>query len=338
MNHSFNIELAEKYGIEEAILIENIAFWIRKNIANNKNYMEGEYWIYNSSKAFSELFPYINSKKIQRALNKLEQLNVIKSGNFNKLSYDRTKWYCIVDLTIKKLYNLIVSTDFLPKDILSNGKDNLSNGFGQSVQPIPDIITDINTDIKTTTNLQESKLDTPTNTDTETLKDSGGSLDSRKQEIRAIKQKLQESNLELLTCKNIMKIVTEKQLTLERLNTVIDFSLSNNKSPGFIVAALKNNYELTTKPKNNLSKRSKSIDKDILKAKLKREEDEKAKMEFLQEKEILDTYFDSLPREKQNELMHTACEIAKKEYGFVWETMAKTKVKYDLIKKFKEVI
>lgn len=190
----------------------------------------------------------------------------------------------------------------------------------------------------TTTNLLDTKLDTPTNTDTETLKDSGGSLDSRKQEIRAIKQKLQESNLELLTCKNIMKIVTEKQLTLERLKTVIDFSLSNNKSPGFIVAALKNDYELTIKPKNNLSKRSKSIDEDILKTKLKREKDEKAKMEFLQEKEILDTYFDSLPEEKQNELMHTACEIAKKEYGFVWETMAKTKVKYDLIKKFKEVI
>ena len=73
MNHSFNVELAIKYGIEEAILIENFAFWIKKNAANNKNYINGEYWTYNSAKALEELFPYMNLKKVQRTLLRLEQ-------------------------------------------------------------------------------------------------------------------------------------------------------------------------------------------------------------------------------------------------------------------------
>lgn len=340
MNHSFNTKLAEKYGIEEAILIENIAFWIRKNIANKKNCQEGEYWVFNSAKAFGELFPYINPTKINRTLKKLETLNILKTGNFNKISYDRTKWYTIVDEEVKNIYELNMNKDNITFSNMQNGFVNMQNGFSQNDEPIPDINKDINTYKKTTTSLsQNTKLDTPTITYTETLKDSGGSLDLRKQEVRAIKQKLQESNLELLTCKNIMKIVINKNINLERLNAVIDFSLSNNKSPGFIVAALKDGYDLTIKPKNNGSNnRSKLIDKELIKAKEKRESEMKTKEKLIKEKENLDIYFNSLPKEKQSELMHTACSIAKKEYGFVWESMAKTKVKYDLIKKFKEVI
>jgi DNA-binding transcriptional regulator GbsR (MarR family) len=137
MNHSFNIKLATKYGVEEAIIIENLAFWINKNAANNKNNIEGYYWTYNSSKAFKELFPYISEKKIQRILKKLEELKIVKSGNFNKSSYDRTKWYTITDKSIRQIYTI-----HLPK---------LSNGLDTSVQPIPDINTDIKKDINTDT-------------------------------------------------------------------------------------------------------------------------------------------------------------------------------------------
>lgn len=134
MNHSFNIKLATKYGVEEAIIIENLAFWINKNAANNKNNIDGYYWTYNSSKAFKELFPYISEKKIQRILKKLEELKIVKSGNFNKSSYDRTKWYTITDKSIRQIYTI-----HLPK---------LSNGLDTSVQPIPDINTDIKPNIK----------------------------------------------------------------------------------------------------------------------------------------------------------------------------------------------
>ncbi|MGA1046390.1 MAG: hypothetical protein ACO3UU_00085 [Minisyncoccia bacterium] len=148
MNHSFNIELATKYGIEEAIIIENLAFWINKNKANKKHIINGHYWTYNSSKALKELFPYISEKKIQRILKKLEQLKIIKSGNFNKSAYDRTKWYTIIDKSIIQIYTI-----HLPK--LSNGKDT-------SVQPIPDINTDIITDVNTNTSENKFSQDVAT--------------------------------------------------------------------------------------------------------------------------------------------------------------------------------
>lgn len=39
MNHSFNVEIATKYGMLEAVLLENINFWITKNKANGKNFL-----------------------------------------------------------------------------------------------------------------------------------------------------------------------------------------------------------------------------------------------------------------------------------------------------------
>lgn len=132
MNHNFNVDIAIKYGVETAILIENIAFWIKKNKANNNNFYDGHYWTFNSAKAFSELFPYWSHFKLQRLLVQLEEKQLIKSGNYNKLNYDRTKWYAIVEESILQIYKIHNAE-------LHNGKCNIA-------QPIPDINTDINTD------------------------------------------------------------------------------------------------------------------------------------------------------------------------------------------------
>jgi len=91
MKHSFDIEIAKKYGIEIAILLDNIIFWTAKNKANKKHFYDGKYWTYNSARAFTELFPYFNQIKIKRLLQSMKEENLIYVGNFNKNSYDRTK-------------------------------------------------------------------------------------------------------------------------------------------------------------------------------------------------------------------------------------------------------
>lgn len=98
MQHSFDVELAKEYGILEAILIQNIYFWIEKNKANKKHFYEDRYWTYNSRKAFSEMFPYASEKQIRRALEKLENLNILITGNYNKQWSDRTLWYSFSDV------------------------------------------------------------------------------------------------------------------------------------------------------------------------------------------------------------------------------------------------
>ena len=134
MEHSFNIELAKEYGILEAILLKNIWFWIEKNRANEKNFYDGTYWTYNSTRAFNELFPYASESSIKRALKGLQEKGIIKTGNYNKSAYDRTLWYAFTDLG---------------KSIVSNRQMEMnksSNGNEQNGLTIPDI----NTDDKTT--------------------------------------------------------------------------------------------------------------------------------------------------------------------------------------------
>lgn len=95
MNHSFDVATAEKYGVEEAIFIENMRFWLDKNKANERHFYDGRYWTYNSAKAFAKLFPYWSASQVNRIIKKLETEGVLVSGNYNQSAYDRTKWYSL---------------------------------------------------------------------------------------------------------------------------------------------------------------------------------------------------------------------------------------------------
>lgn len=99
MNHSFSVEVAEKFGIEKAVILENFYFWIRKNKANKKNIHDGRCYTYNTAEAFAELFPYIKERKIAQLLREMEnEDNLLISGQF--FNYDRTKSYTLTDFAL----------------------------------------------------------------------------------------------------------------------------------------------------------------------------------------------------------------------------------------------
>jgi len=131
MLHSFDPKDAIKYGVEKAVIIQNLRWWLTKNAANQKHNHDGFYWTYNSGRAFKILFPYYSERKIHRLFSQLEKEGVLKSGNFNKSGYDRTKWYTIPlefsSVTIDECNNQNCQMDS------SKG----SNGFDRSVEPIP---------------------------------------------------------------------------------------------------------------------------------------------------------------------------------------------------------
>jgi len=95
--HSFDVEVAMKVGVPKAVLLYNLSFWIDKNRANNRHFIDGHYWTYNTAKAFSELMPYFNSKQIYRMLDSLEEDGYILKGKFNKDGYDQTTWYTVLE-------------------------------------------------------------------------------------------------------------------------------------------------------------------------------------------------------------------------------------------------
>lgn len=136
MQHSFDVDIAKEYGILEAVLLNNLWFWIEKNKANKNNYFDGYYWTYNSTKAFNELFPYVTQRQIQNALKKLKEKEVIQTGNYNKSAYDRTLWYAFT----KKGECIMQKCKM--EDV------EKVNGDVENVQPIPDINTSINSNSK----------------------------------------------------------------------------------------------------------------------------------------------------------------------------------------------
>lgn len=139
-NHAFNVDAATKYGVYEAIMLNNLVYWIQQNAANERHCHEGSYWTYNSAQAFQKLFPYFSEKQIRTILAKLEKSGLIKTGNFNHSAYDRTKWYALTDEAIA-FYGL-------ENSICPNGKmeaPERENGSSQTVGPIPNINTDVKT-------------------------------------------------------------------------------------------------------------------------------------------------------------------------------------------------
>lgn len=129
MEHHFNVEDAEKYGIAAAILLYNLRFWIKKNKTNNRNCYDGYYWTYNSIRSWAELFPYMTVSKIRTALTVLEDCGVILTANYNKAGYDKTTWY-----TVKNDESMCQKSQMDVSEI--------ANGFATGSKPIPDINTD----------------------------------------------------------------------------------------------------------------------------------------------------------------------------------------------------
>lgn len=89
----FDPDVARRVGVEEAIMYSNLQFWCVHNKANGQHFYENRHWTYNSYGAFCELFPFWTEKQIRRILKKLETTGLVKTNNFNRRKYDKTKWY-----------------------------------------------------------------------------------------------------------------------------------------------------------------------------------------------------------------------------------------------------
>lgn len=125
MQHHFNIEIAKRYDIITAVLLDNFIYWIEKNRANEKHFYEGRYWTYCSTKAMCELFPYLTKRQIEYTINKMVDNNLILKGNFNEKKTDRTLWYAITDFVKSILQNCEMYSAYNNISLYTNTKINI---------------------------------------------------------------------------------------------------------------------------------------------------------------------------------------------------------------------
>lgn len=145
MTHIFDVEIAKEYGVNAAILLQNLGYWIMRNKANETNYYDGRYWTFNSRKAYRELFPYMSERQIDTAFKKLIDDGLVVTGNYNKLKYDRTLWYALT-----KKGECILHFDGMEEVKMSNEK-------GQNVKPIPDVNANVNPVVNNSKKVSKAK-------------------------------------------------------------------------------------------------------------------------------------------------------------------------------------
>lgn len=96
-------DLAAAIGLKEAIILQQIHYWLQINKEANRNFHDGLYWTFNSAENWRKQFPFLSVKQIRSAFANLENQNLISVRQYNKSSFDQTKWYTINYFAVNKL-------------------------------------------------------------------------------------------------------------------------------------------------------------------------------------------------------------------------------------------
>lgn len=156
-----NTDLALVLGdLNEAIVLNQLNYWLGINKKAGKNFIDDRYWVYNSYSDWkAKDFPYWSEKTIQRTFTRLENKGVVVSANYNKLGIDKTKWYTIDTEKLQELVDKFNSDENKMtnrQDNMTDRQDKMTCREGQNDRPLPEITTEN----KTTENkyaLSESK-------------------------------------------------------------------------------------------------------------------------------------------------------------------------------------
>lgn len=124
--HSFDPDIAQKVGVNAAVIFANIVWWCERNAIKGRNHLDDNIWTFNSVSTFEEMFPYLTARQIGYALQKLEDSGMLEVGNYNEHARDRTKWYALAKGTA-------------PFDnFVSSHLTKLSDPSDKIVEPLPD--------------------------------------------------------------------------------------------------------------------------------------------------------------------------------------------------------
>lgn len=80
--HHFDTFLAEKYSVDIAIMINNIDFWLHRNLISGDGIYQNKVWTTFSAEDMKAYFTYWNSEKIRRVLREMHVKDIIVKEQF----------------------------------------------------------------------------------------------------------------------------------------------------------------------------------------------------------------------------------------------------------------
>jgi hypothetical protein len=85
--------LAVSIGLNEAIVLQQLHYWLKKKEAQVR---DGHRWVYNTYEQWREdNFPFWSVRTIQRIFTSLEKRGLVIASSFGAHKWDQTKWYRI---------------------------------------------------------------------------------------------------------------------------------------------------------------------------------------------------------------------------------------------------
>ena len=170
---------AEVLGVNEAIIVQQIHYWLNINEKAKINFHKGKYWTYNTYENWQKTnFRFLSVSTLKRIFKKLVTKGILITDNFNKAKYDRTLWVTInyekLDELLSKYEeenknekseeieeNVEISTKY-QNDTMSNSNKVSKWNYGKYqvdtmessklTPPIPETNSETNSDICTTQN------------------------------------------------------------------------------------------------------------------------------------------------------------------------------------------
>lgn len=149
-------------GLNKAIFINQLNYWLDINEKAEKNFKDGYYWVYNTYENWVENdFPYWSIDTVKRIIGSLENTGIIISENYNKMRADKTKWYRIDYKRLQEIIDMVPEsereTSRYKKDISTEKNEykydraECTDEQGNMSKTIPEITTEITGIINTTT-------------------------------------------------------------------------------------------------------------------------------------------------------------------------------------------
>ena len=96
------VDLAARYGLDVAVFIQNIYYWVRKNEANQEHYYDGRYWAHSSYRGLEKWFePLWSMQQIKRIVSKCRDQGLLLVGDYNPDGFTHTNWYSVTDAVLE---------------------------------------------------------------------------------------------------------------------------------------------------------------------------------------------------------------------------------------------
>lgn len=150
--------LAMRIGINEAIVLQQICYWLEDTTAGIE--YDGKRWVYNSINAWNEQFPWWTAKTIQRTVSSLKKMGLIYVEQLKKRQHDQTNYYAInyASPLLADTDNLSLSRETICPNRKGQSvpmdKVNLSQSIGSNCPNVTEITTENTTEITTTPSCQ----------------------------------------------------------------------------------------------------------------------------------------------------------------------------------------